>query len=676
MIARTVAPVLLVLATSGCESWINKHVSPDSAPPGVSYTPPLPSATSGSSATAGSSGDENGIKFVGSVAAAIEHAEAWRTTYYRAVQESEYLKSATALALIPISAAALYLGITSTSGASRDVITGLGIGGASLFTAANYLSAPTANQIYLAGSKAMGCVVLAARPLLVEEKVFEHLETSLDTIRKQIPVVQAHIRGLKVARQARMKMLANETEFLAQLEAVLSEAEAGIDAAQEALRKGNAYRAQIITAHLTINTVVRNVRDEVSLQLDAQLPTLQSLAQVVSGIGSLAPQISQTSRFAPLRQDFIEGKPKGLDQSLRDPEIKTAKEALKDKAGKLEDEVDKLAEAVAAIADILNDADALEAVLSTINACSVERVPGTFEVEPADPEIEILAGETITFSAIGGSGNYGANLSGPAASGLSLKRELPEEGFGMSFLLTAKSNAEPGEAKIVVRDSSLGNRHEAKIVIKKKTDGQEPPPPPNEEDRGATDRGETDKAAAFNAIEAADGATAEELRKRIQRALCLTSKNPVDGIDDIDGQWGPRTEKAAGLFQEQIDAPAKDGALTKGQVEALIAADSDSIDARCSATVLAVYKSFADEIETQGVPVEGVEGLDVTVSGTSLPADIDGLIVLTLAFSGDGGGDLNEHEKFKKAVESILKFAKSDDHWIGLSQIAVQIEAQ
>jgi hypothetical protein len=458
-----IVSVVSCVALAGCESWVNKHVEPEM---------PAPKTSAGGV-------DDPAIRFVGGVPKAIDYAEAWRATYYKAVQESEYLKSATALSLIPISATALFLGVTSELGGNSDVIAALGIGGASIFTAANYLSVPTANQIYLAGSKAMGCVVLSSRPLLVPAEKFAALETALKAIAKTIATVESRVTEVKYLRVAFAEEVNQDAALVASTEVALEQATTGLKRASEARRKGQIYRAELRSSHVAIRSIILNIRDEVSKQLDSRLPTLQSLAQVVGGIGTLAPSVSQTQRFAALRGTFAGTSDAGISDSVANltesapadaaAEVmkKKKKKIVADSVAALEAEIETLASLITTIADVLDEANAVAGVITKLEACAVDQVPGTFDVAPNVTEITIAAGESATFSAMGGSGNYGATINGVAESYLGIVKKAPSAGFGISFVVTAKSNAKDGEAEIVIRDSSLGsNKRSVKIITK------------------------------------------------------------------------------------------------------------------------------------------------------------------------------------------------------------------
>tara|TARA_R110002110_G_scaffold9526_16_gene46811 strand:+ start:478 stop:2736 length:2259 start_codon:yes stop_codon:yes gene_type:complete len=123
---------------------------------------------------------EGTAEFAGRLPEAVDYANNVRDDYYEAVGTQSKLRAGLSLSLIPMSAAALYLGITSTGRASRDVITGLGLGGAGLFALGSFLENRPRQLIYLKGAQAITCTVAAMTPFLVRETEYSAFTKALD----------------------------------------------------------------------------------------------------------------------------------------------------------------------------------------------------------------------------------------------------------------------------------------------------------------------------------------------------------------------------------------------------------------------------------------------------------------------------------------------------------------
>lgn len=206
---RWISVPVLVFGLAGCESWLNPHVAPEMEPPSLSAdgTTVVETTKNGTPTT-----EIRKSAYAGAMEDAIKYANAWRQRYYKSVGEQSKLKNGVSLSLVPLSAAALFLGITSETGASRDAIAGLGIGGAALFAAGTLAHNATYQQIYLAGSRAVGCAVVAARPLLVKREDYKVLQDALAALRTgdgSISDVEKEIHAVRLAAKKLREVAGN-----------------------------------------------------------------------------------------------------------------------------------------------------------------------------------------------------------------------------------------------------------------------------------------------------------------------------------------------------------------------------------------------------------------------------------------------------------------------------------
>ena len=161
MKSRATIPVLLIcggLALSGC-SLLNPHVTWERPPEGQSVT----------------------------LQSAIDYANRAKVAYKEATGDQAMLTSGLGLGLIPLSAAALGLGIT---GANGDAITALGLTGAAGYSGATWLSSKPRQLVYIAGIKAMTCAVDAMIPLNLPPQDQTGLKNDLTTLNGVIADVQ------------------------------------------------------------------------------------------------------------------------------------------------------------------------------------------------------------------------------------------------------------------------------------------------------------------------------------------------------------------------------------------------------------------------------------------------------------------------------------------------------
>ena len=167
MKSRATIPVLMIccgLAVSGC-SLLNPHVIWE-----------RPDATE-----------------VVTLQSAIKYANDAKDAYKTAIGEQAMLTSSLGLGLIPLSAAALGLGIANVDG---NAITALGLTGAAAFSATTWVGSKPRQRVYIAGIKAMTCAVDAMIPLNFPQQDQTDLKNDLDTLNGAIRVAQGKVTAI------------------------------------------------------------------------------------------------------------------------------------------------------------------------------------------------------------------------------------------------------------------------------------------------------------------------------------------------------------------------------------------------------------------------------------------------------------------------------------------------
>ena len=161
MDSRAMFPIwvlMVALIASAC-SIMNPHVRP-------TQRHPWQDTARYSGAYQDRTDSQSDHELAGGMSEAISYANSMREAYYNAVGKQSSLRSGLAATLIPISATALFLGITDTG--SGNAILGLALGGAGLYGLGTFLDNPSLQYIYLMGSQAVGCAILSMRPFLID----------------------------------------------------------------------------------------------------------------------------------------------------------------------------------------------------------------------------------------------------------------------------------------------------------------------------------------------------------------------------------------------------------------------------------------------------------------------------------------------------------------------------
>ncbi|MDP1586441.1 MAG: hypothetical protein Q8M07_01745, partial [Prosthecobacter sp.] len=134
---------------------------------------------------------------------AVTAAAAQRTAYYDAVGERAKLRNGLPLVLIPLSAAALYKGLSSDGGEStRKLLLKEGLVGASAFGLASYFTSTTREQIYLAGAKALSCSIYTMTPYYVPDALGQRMSIErIETLGRQLARVEGTTQQVRNFKQ-------------------------------------------------------------------------------------------------------------------------------------------------------------------------------------------------------------------------------------------------------------------------------------------------------------------------------------------------------------------------------------------------------------------------------------------------------------------------------------------
>lgn len=377
----------------------------------------------------------------------------------------------------------MFLGITSETSANRDAIAGLGIGGAALFAAGTLAHNATYQQIYLAGSKAVGCAVIAARPLLVKREDYEVLQNALAALRSgddSISGVETKIDAVRLAAENLRKVVPNAAPAAA-ADIRAAAAAKVVARAETAAVQGRQYLSRIAGAHTTIVQTVHNIRDSVSAEIIKNEPSLQSLAQLTGSLGRLGTGFGQVNNVhatattfesqvlgeRDIQSEVAKRVGNGANEYEADAKVRTEQENLKllaDHVEALRTAEMALAENVNIVADHVNDAEEMGQAVTSVEECEVEDIPGTFRIDPTLAQIDLDAGEEYTFRVSGGSGLPSASVVGKMVSGLTVDRSA---GDPYMFTVKVAANTVDGEGSVLFQDGSLNNRQSVKVVVHK-----------------------------------------------------------------------------------------------------------------------------------------------------------------------------------------------------------------
>lgn len=269
---RHILAVGLAAALGGCSLW-NPHVTWE-----------RPSITADGTAT------EKPYNEI-TISDAIAYANRGKEAYKQAAGEQEELKSALALGLIPLSAAAVGLGVHEVSG---EAITALGLTGAAGLGLGTWFNNEPYKTIYIAGARALGCAVEAVAPLDLNRSLIDQLRIDLGDIPRSAGL-NDHMSALHTARGAAESALRAFDPNGTDTGPLVERAEDDIDAAADLLaladqtyRSARALERRIAEGGPLLMEAVDRIAAEVDEALIANAPDLNALPEIINGLSQNA----------------------------------------------------------------------------------------------------------------------------------------------------------------------------------------------------------------------------------------------------------------------------------------------------------------------------------------------------------------------------------------------------
>ena len=384
--------LLIVLSVTACQSWVDPYVSV-------------------------SSNTYNQDK---SLENAIAYANGTKEAYYEAISNQAILNSSVGLTLIPISALAIFFGITS---ASDDVIPALGVSGAALYAGGNYLYSEPRQFIYAAGANAITCAVGLMEPLQLGGTGQSSFTDELDSFPGKIRRLEEALDGARAS---------GTSPEIRSAEQVLAVARTTLVQAREA-------RVKIETAGPRLYNAVEGIRGQVTQALVATEPNLTAL---VTNLASSLPITAGQITGVPLIEETTVAGDEDVEFDFDEAPVV---------------EVELATAKLTAVIDRVSKAPLAE----ELTACGVdiEKAGLTFEVTPSE-ELVIDIGEqpvTASIVAVGGELPYATNWVGVAPSEDTVKLDL-SYGAGAAGIvsLTVEPGASAARYTVVVSDSGSG----------------------------------------------------------------------------------------------------------------------------------------------------------------------------------------------------------------------------
>jgi hypothetical protein len=467
------AAIAAALTLNGC-SLMNPHVTPEME---------RPSARMGE------------IDFAGGTATAIDYANSWRTAYYDAVGDQSKLRNGMALVAIPAAATALYFGISGNS--TRDVIAGLATGTAGMLGVGMFLESSDREKVYLAGSQALGCVILASSPLLVPQREFDRFRRDLDgtltdtemTAPNAVELQQRLLEGSLVGKIAKTEAaLAKVDAVTTQMRAENMALDPALLAAQPMISAGrtlvstaaatagtaDAFVGRILSAEPMIIAQIDNVVAKVSMEIVKTEPNIASITQITGGLGSAAGRVATIPQPKPAEKPATAPKSASGAQAGADTRAAFLRGQLDQALDELEAATTELSSITARVRAFLAAQDDRAKLVGKVDACQLGDVGIGVTITPADSAVSLAPGQDYNVIISGGKRPYAAVLAGGhIPEGVTLTRSGFDQQPVVATISTDKDKTKAGTFAVAISDAS----DTAGVLINFTVTGAAAPPP-------------------------------------------------------------------------------------------------------------------------------------------------------------------------------------------------------
>lgn len=262
-----VAIVAAAVAISGC-AVLQPHVN---APPEAYPSP---------------------VVFAGGLNPQLVRAKLLQQRYLDQVSDAALLTNSLAFAAIPLSAAAVAVGIINPGTvATRNFLTGAGLGVAAALGVGSFLVDRRRDAIYYGGAKNIYCLAVAISPLAVEAGEFEKMRQDVEELRLNLAAAAAAGVSQPLIDQA-------NTAFAAGRKLVRDTAQAGPIFANELDKINIAVNAQIASEDRTIGDIAGAItaiqKNPVIIAPPAAVARTQGGRAQISGLAGVEAELRRS----------------------------------------------------------------------------------------------------------------------------------------------------------------------------------------------------------------------------------------------------------------------------------------------------------------------------------------------------------------------------------------------
>jgi len=260
------------------------------------------------------------IHFAGDIAEAIDAANEQRALYFDAVRSNARTRSVVGTTLIALTAAAVYKGFRSDSESTKRALIRLGVAGASIYGASQFLSTREAETHYLEGYQRITCEIVKNRPILIPRTDLDNWWAKVRELESKIAATDNMLSRTQSLRYQEREHPGCADKYNTELRREFRHLYDALGKARALLNNSVALQKRIETAGFDLRRRIELIVADVSRNVHAtekELPVPESL------VGSFTNVAKKYAAIKPVEQADT-GDPKA-DEEPKPTEPRTPK---------------------------------------------------------------------------------------------------------------------------------------------------------------------------------------------------------------------------------------------------------------------------------------------------------------------------------------------------------------
>lgn len=240
-------------------------------------------------------------RFAGDIESALDAANDQRRLYWQAVSDNAGARQFAGVALIALSAAAVYKGINSDSDSTKQWLAKAGALGGAAYLGSDYLTNAKAETAYLDAYKEITCSILWARPLLVTADDYTKWLNEVNELEGRIALMDLYLSRVQALRAFEVEQPRGR-ELNKGVDREIRNAINALKAARKLLERSRSLKTRIETAGFALRRRVEDINVGVGRSAhdtERPIPNPSNWVTKASGISKSFTDIKPVSQADP-----------------------------------------------------------------------------------------------------------------------------------------------------------------------------------------------------------------------------------------------------------------------------------------------------------------------------------------------------------------------------------------